>query len=350
MRVLLDGSVFELPGTGVARATTGLYQACVAAQPGLTVSVAHSGRLSAPLPPGWTDVPEAVAPACARLRPDLVHFPWNGKIPRLPRSLPSVMTLHDVLPLEIPGYFKSWTARARYWLARRRDCRRAGLVITDSEYSRQRIRAGLRTSRDPLVVYPASLLPSVADDPSPAPEPYFLYVGGYDSRKGLEVMLELYLRLRRAGALTSRLVFTGTRQPLSPSFRQNMDEALRRGWAEEKGYLDDATLARCFKQARALIYPSRFEGFGLPPLEAMSLGCPVLTTPRTSLPEVCGDAVLYADPGDAEEFGRRWTALEHDAALRQDLKERGLRRAAQFSWDRSARLFLDAVNSLLRKP
>lgn len=344
--ILIDGSVFEMPATGVAKAAIGLYRACAAANPALRVSVSHQRPLVAEIPPDWARESGPVAEVAARLRPDFVHFPWNGHVPRLPRGVRAVMTLHDVLPLEIPGYFPSRLAMAKYWLAKRRDCKRADLVITDSYYSRHRITSALRIRRDPLVVHLAALLPDLMTDTPRDADPFFLYVGGYDPRKGINVMLSLFLKLRRAGALSSRLVFTGSPRYHSESFRRDMEEAKRLGWVEERGYLDDEALARCFKQARALIYPSRYEGFGFPPVEAMASGCPVLTTPRTSLPEVCADAALYADPDEEPEFARLWIALETDDALRADLARRGLRQAARFSWDRSARIFLDALERL----
>ncbi len=358
--IMLDATVFEIPATGIAKATLGLYQACAGIQPGLRIVAVHRNPLPASLPAAWQVVREqpGASPGLWRRqvfrrlaeqwKPDFVHFPWNGDIPRLPRTTRAIMTLHDVLPLDIPDYFRTPAGRLWYWLRKRRDLARASLTVTDSDYSRGRIQQLLRPRRDPRVIYPSTLLPFADEEPSPERAPYYLYVGGYDARKGLEFMLRLFLELRRSGRIGARLLLTGTPCYFSPSFKALVQEAVSTGWVEQRGYLDDRELARTIRGARALIYPSRYEGFGLPPLEAMALGCPVLTTPCTALPEICGDAVLYADPEAGDDFARCWLELENRPDLRAQLAERGTRRATRFNGQDSARRFLEALHEVSR--
>lgn len=351
--ILIDGSVFEHPATGVAKAALGLYQGVQQLRPDLRISLAHRGPLRNELPTGWTilTAPPGTDPRAWRnrtlpglvreMQPDMVHFPWNGEVPRLPRGPRIVVTLHDVLPLEIPGYFRTSFGRWRYLFRKRRDLARAALVITDSHYSRQRIEQTLRPRRAPVVVYLATLLPPAK---ARTPEaPYYVYVGGYDRRKGLETLIEVFRGLRQSGRLNTRLVLTGTPHYFSPAFEAAVRELSGQGWLEERGYLDDQALADTLAGARALLYPSRYEGFGFPPLEAMSLGCPVVTTRQASLPEVCGDAALYIDPEDRAAFARAWLDLDRQPELRARLREAGLHQAARFAWTTSARLFLDAL-------
>lgn len=358
--ILIDGTVFEQDVTGVARATIGLYNACLALQPDLRISVAHRGPLKTELPQEWNRIQKAadtettrwrqqILPAlAARLNPDFIHFPWNGGIPRLPRNMRVVMTLHDILPLEIPEYFKTVAGRLRYTYRKYRDLKRATLVITDSYYSRYRIIHTFRSCPDPVVIHLATLLrlPSTSSS-STRKMDYYIYVGGYDPRKGLEQMLDLFYELCREGKIRSRLLLAGTPIYYSDTFKKQIQAGVEQEWVEELGYIDDRTLADMLAGARALIYPSRYEGFGFPPMEAMALGCPVLTTPRTSLPEVCGDAVLYADPDDREEFARCWMELDGDPDLRLELARRGRKRATLFSWDTAARRYLASLETIL---
>jgi glycosyltransferase involved in cell wall biosynthesis len=126
-----------------------------------------------------------------------------------------------------------------------------------------------------------------------------------------------------------------------------IDEALRVKAIAELGYVPDAVLSELYAKAKALIYPSKFEGFGLPPLEAMASGCPVLTTKCTSIPEICGDAVYYTDPDDEEAFANSLINLDSDQEFRDKLARRGLKQAGKFSWDDASRVFLDELLKLV---
>ncbi len=359
MRVLLEGRVFERPATGVAKATMGLYAACLARLPALRVAVLHRRPLRAALPAGLAPrrvgrlLPEglwgrqAVA-LCARWAPPaFVHFPWNGGVPRLPAGTRVVTTLHDVLPLAIPQHFRDAAGRQAYCARVQRDLDRTDLLITDSEYSRGEILRHFRVRSEPVVIPLASTLPPGPPAAGPARGSYFLYVGGYTARKNLEGLVRLFCALRREGALRSRLVLTGSRHYFSREFARLVAEGVSQGVVEEAGYVPDEALAGLLAGARALVYPSRYEGFGLPPLEAMAAGCPVVTTAGTSLPEVCGEAALYVDPGDERAFAQALCALERDEGLRRELRARGRARAARFSWDAAAARFLGAVLSRL---
>ena len=139
------------------------------------------------------------------------------------------------------------------------------------------------------------------------------------------------------------MVLTGTPRYYSDAFRTLINTGKELGIVREAGYVDEHMLVDLLRRALALVYPSRFEGFGLPPLEAMTAGCPVITTRHTSLPEVCGDAVLYVEPDDHAEFGNALIAVEQNAGLREDLRARGYKQSKTFSWDHAATMFLDAI-------
>ena len=223
--------------------------------------------------------------------------------------------------------------------------RRAGLIITDSQFSRQKIIEYFAPRAAPTVVYPASPLeagstPSAEKDAAP----FFLFCGGYEKRKGIEPLLETFIALWQRGDFQIPLRLVGMQREYSQRVSNLLQRARQLGAIQELGYLTDEELARCYQNALALIYPSRYEGFGLPPLEAMSLGSPVVTFNAMSLPEVCGDAALYIGLHEVGSLSELVLNLAGDENLRNELSQLGLVQAAQFSWHKSAEVFLRAID------
>lgn len=360
MRALVDATVLQLPETGVGKVVVGLYSAARRLAPALDAVALHRLPLAAPLPAGlrpwqmtpwlsptlWRNI--GVPAAALRLRPQIVHFPWNGHVPRLPPGPVTVTTIHDVLPLLIPDHFSSPAAEQHYRARLQRDIDRTDILLTDSEYSKRCIAEHFTVSSEPVVIYPgAPTFGTRVALGEPTDGEYFLYVGGYHRRKGLEALLRVFLTLHAGGRLTSRLVLTGTPRPISAECSSLLEQG--RGVVCELGYIDDFALLQRLVHAKALVYPSKYEGFGLPPLEAMAAGCPVLTTRGTSLPEVCGPAAHYFDPDDERSFASALTLIEHDAAIRAELRVRGLARARCFTWDQAAGRYLNTLESALSK-
>jgi glycosyltransferase involved in cell wall biosynthesis len=354
MRALIDATVLQLPETGVGRVVLGLYRAARHLAPELQAIAVHRLPLAKILPAGLESWPVAswlppgmwrrlaLPGAALRLRPAVIHFPWNGHVPRLPSGPLIVTTIHDVLPLIIPDHFSSPAGEEAYRARLQRDIDRTDLLLTDSEYSKRSICERFAVSVEPVVIYPGvARTETSAGGLNPEHPEYFLYVGGYHRRKGLEALLRVFLALRAEGRLTSKLVLTGTQRFVSEEFSRLLERG--RGVVSELGYLDDIVLRERLARAKALVYPSKYEGFGLPPLEAMAAGCPVLTTRGTSIPEVCGDAALYFDPDDDRSFATALDTVEHNAALRADLRSRGLARAQGFSWNEAARRYLASL-------
>lgn len=363
MRLLFDATVLQQPATGIAKATVLLYRECLNLMPSMQVIAAHRKPLMTLLPPGmdslrsgayipsrlWRSI---MLPLMMSLtRPSAVHFPWNGRVPRLCSGAVVVTTLHDVLPLVIPGHFDSDSAERAYRIKTQSDIDRSDILITVSRYSRNEIVRNFRTKKEPLVLYLGPTL-GISDEadyqPSEEGVGYFLYVGGYDRRKGLLPLLRVMLALHRSKKISSRLILTGSPVYFSSELRSLIAEGKALGIIEEKGYVPDSLLYRLYRNANALVYPSKFEGFGLPPLEAMHSGCPVITTKHTSLPEVCGEAALYVEPEDESNFAAALIALERDRRLREELREKGARQASGFSWKKSAEIFLRELDTILR--
>jgi len=358
VNILVDMTVLELPPTGVANVLTGLYGAVARLYPGIRVSGVHrralgghlprgigARRLCRALPPGaWRAL--ALPYASSRSRGAVLHFPWNGGVPRLPAGTRVVTTLHDVLPLSIPGYFRSDRNEKMYRMERQRDTERSTVIVTDSEYSKSEILRHLRPPQEPVVIPCATTIGTYAVDVAPGPAPYFLYVGGIDARKSLDTLLDVFCRLRREESLRATLVVAGSSRHAPPALSAQLREAVAAGHAQATGYVDDRELARLYAGALALVYPSRYEGFGMPPLEAMTLGCPVIAARASSIPEVCADAALYIEPWSPLGIAEAIRRIADDARLRARLKREGTARAAQFSWEKAADTFVRLLEKL----
>jgi glycosyltransferase involved in cell wall biosynthesis len=174
--------------------------------------------------------------------------------------------------------------------------------------------------------------------------PYLLTVGTLQPRKNVETALRAFERLVAAGA-DQRLALVGGR-----GWRDDaLAERIRRSPAAERivvtGRVSDDELVGLYRAADCFVYPSRYEGFGLPPLEAMACGTAVISSNRTSLPEVVGDAALLVEPEDVDAIERALSDLLSSPDLRTELVDRGRRRAAEFSWRRCATLTAEAYRA-----
>lgn len=365
MRVAVDASVLQLDVTGVGRVVLGLYGACIRNRPELQISMFHRNQLLCQLPPGMDDVTfapwlpkswwrRAAIPAyCAMRSPDVVHFPWNDGVVPLPSKCRKVLTLNDVIPLALPElYFRSPQEEKLFRSRVRENISRADLVITISERSRDDIIQFLKPDKEPVVVYPAAFLTGAGNTTATKtlglPEcGYFLYFGGYEKRKGLDRLVRVFHRLHRERLVEVPLIVAGKRFRLSDDFQKDVKSAVAEGAVIEKGYVNDSELVTLLQHAKALIYPTLYEGFGLPPLEAMSIGCPVLTTRAGAVPEVCGDAAVYAGSDDDDGLARAIVEMYLNEKLRRDCVERGFQRSSKFTWERSAATFLEALDDLV---
>ncbi|WP_027893650.1 glycosyltransferase family 4 protein [Calidithermus chliarophilus] len=171
--------------------------------------------------------------------------------------------------------------------------------------------------------------------------PYFLYVGNLVARKNLPRLVQAF-RLLRQEIPEARLVIVGARQWKSHEvFQHDLTNVL------VPGYVSDDDLHALYYGARALAFPSLYEGFGIPAVEAMAHGTPVLTSNASCLPEVAGDAALLVDPASTESIRDGLRTLWHDAALREELRRKGLERAKIFTWEQTARATLEVYRRLV---
>lgn len=287
-----------------------------------------------------------------RRRPvDLLHVQYTAP-PFAP--CPVIATIHDLSFEHLPQTFKR-RSRLQLRLTVRRTARQAAHVLVPSEHTRRDILktyglAPERLSVTPLAA-PASFAPvederevervrrryGLGDD-------YILAVGSIQPRKNLALLLAAYADLRRARpqANLPKLALVGKLAWLYDETLRAIDEYGLSDLTVLTGYVAESDLPALYTGALCFVYPSYFEGFGLPPLEAMQCGAPVIAGNRTSLPEVVGDAGLLVDPFDKDALSAALRRMIEDANLRARLRVQGRERARRFSWHETARLTLQA--------
>jgi glycosyltransferase involved in cell wall biosynthesis len=297
--------------------------------------------------------------ACRRVRADVAHVPYFGS-PLVP-STHTVVTIHDLIPMVLPAYRGSMLVRAYTALAAQ-SARRADAIIADSECSKRDIvtHLGIDAARVRVVYLAADARYRPLDDAAQIenvrrkyalPEKYFLYLGGYDQRKNVRVIIEAFARaaLHRDGY---RLVLAGVNLGRDSEFFPDPRRLARAAnlLADALcciGWVDEEDKVALYAGARAFLFPSRYEGFGLPPLEAMACGVPVLCANASSLPEVVGDAAILVPPDDVNAWADALRVMLTDNARRAEMRARGIVQARQFSWARCAEETL-TVYSVLR--
>jgi len=282
-----------------------------------------------------------------RLRPHLVHY--TNYLAPFSTEVPYVVSIHDMSLTVLPQLH---TLKKRLLTSALvpHVARRARLILTPSEFSRGEVvrLLGLDPTRVRVVPY----APACASGPMPDAQahlacrygvtaPYFLYVGTLEPRKNVLRSLRAFSRL--APSLPDhRFVIAG-----APGWKYDdvLREAARPELArrvEMRGYVPEDELPALYRNAAAFVYPSLYEGFGMPVIEAMACGTPVLASNVAALPELAEGAALLVDPLDEAAIASAMHALGSDAALRRRLREAGPVRAARYSWERTCDLTLEA--------
>jgi len=281
----------------------------------------------------------------AASRADLVHS--LGYVSPIAARCPSVVTVHD-LNYRSPYHSMSLERRLALRAFVELSVRRADAVITDSEHTRHEICTFLRA--DPRRVHVAHLAPRVWDTEEPnaaeredtrvrlgLDKPYTIAFASSSANKNIPRLVRAFALARRQG-VTMPLALIGHSAGLASD--PAVQSAQAAGWLRATGYLDDRTLRCVLSDAAFLVFPSLYEGFGLPVLEAMSLGVPVVCSRIGPLPEVAGEAALYIDPTSVDDIARGIAKVAADPHLRAALSAAGLQRASVFTWEATARMTL----------
>jgi glycosyltransferase involved in cell wall biosynthesis len=260
------------------------------------------------------------------------------------RSIPAVLTVHDLIFRYLPAHHKPlnrWYLNLTMPLY----CRRATHIVAISECTRRDLIAAYSLPPERITVIYEAAAPRFHPQPPEAvaaararyglPERYLLFVGTIEPRKNLPRLLAAFEAVHADG-LAEGLVVVGRRGWLYGDFFARLERSPVRDVVLFPGYVPDEDLPAIYAGAQALVLPSLYEGFGLPVLEAMACGTPVVCSNASSIPEIGGDVALYFDPTDVEAMTKIISRVLHDAALREEMQTRGLVQAARFSWERAA--------------
>jgi glycosyltransferase involved in cell wall biosynthesis len=263
--------------------------------------------------------------------------------------LPKVAIVHDVTPLVMSG-LHSTRYKALFWLSLQ-TLRSADAVIVDSRCTRDDLLrlSPLPPGRVSVIPIGPGVQPTGIDNQfSRQFQPYLLYVGGHLPTKNVPRLLAAFARIRMADPLKLIMVGYGSPRDLRFTGAAVAGLGLERRVVRLSN-LADADLSSLYRGCRGFVFPSLYEGFGLPVLEAMAHGAPVACSQNSSLPEVGGQAVLYFDPMSVDDIAAKLQAILSDEQLRVELHRRGLARAGHFSWDNSARAVLDVAQAAISR-
>ena len=372
MHIAFDGTTLRPGRTGVGYYTEHLLRHAAAQADGDTITVISNRAVETtePLPAHVSTlvVPsmlprllwmQAHAPRILRrIKADVVHF-TNGMMP-LASPVPTVVTIHDMSLTMYPACHP----RRRVLLNRplvNLAARRADAVITVSEAAKQDIVRiyGLEPARVHVVHEAAAPSFGVIHDPFELrrvreryglAERFILYVGTIEPRKNLPTLIEAFARRRIAGDLPHQLVCAGPYGWLSDDIDDQIDRLRVRDAVRFTGYVPFADLPAIYNLAELFVFPSVYEGFGLPVIEAMACGTPVVIGSVAALTEVAGDAAVRVDPLEVEALSAAIVALASSREQREELSSRGLARARSFSWERAAAETLNVYRAAAAQP
>ncbi|HOE95299.1 MAG TPA: glycosyltransferase family 1 protein [Candidatus Sumerlaeota bacterium] len=290
---------------------------------------------------------------------DLLHSPASY-IPAV-RAARRVVTVHDIYFKHAPTLVDTYGGKYFYQTFER-GLPEVDQIIAVSEFTRAELLKHYRVSPEKVSVVPHAVnLNRFREEPAPddnehlrqlgIEKPYLLCVATIEPRKNLVTLLEAYARARRimeaGGQKLPRLVITGQPAWGIKPFEARLREAKLQDLVTPTGYVPDAALPALYRQALGFVFPSLYEGFGLPVLEAMACGCPTLISRAGSLPEIAGDAAHYFNPRESGSIARELVTFLADPMHRSALRDAGLRRARQFTWAATARGTLNVYRRVL---
>lgn len=264
---------------------------------------------------------------------------------------PLVTIVHDAAFELLPQHFRPLE---RLWMPRAIPftMRRASRIVTVSDFSRDELVRVFGIEPAKITVAHNGVAPIFRDQsPRPSSEqpPYFVSVGNLQPRKNLQTLLAAYARALELRPQTAeRLVIVGQDAYAAGEIRGRAEELCRRGRVVFTGYVSDPQLVGLLQGATAFAYPSVYEGFGLPPVEAMAAGVPSVVSDIPVMREIVGDAALRVSPLDVEGWAQALLRLAEEPALRARLSAEGRQRASAYTWEKSARAVLSALESSAR--
>lgn len=282
---------------------------------------------------------------------DVVWYPWNFVNP-VARRAPIAVTIHDIVPmLQLDHRWWKVFKRAKYRRRYTNSVQTAHAILADSAYTANEIERYLTPDMSKVhevLLASDDFLPDTTDH-APILEklgitgPFFMAVGAHEARKNLPVLFSAMRELSKAGVAVP-LVLCGPGARLSKA-ANGQDEP----WLKYAGFVSDTELAQLYRRSTALVFPSLYEGFGLPVLEALQCGGRVVCANASSVPQVVGDAALMFAPHDVGGLVQQLMRMLNDSALRDDLTRRGALQAARFRWSLTAANTLTAFDAAIAR-
>ena len=373
MRIAIDYTAAVQQGAGIGRYTRGLVAALARGDDDNRYTLFCAG--SGPPPTQW---PERFAVHTTGIRASWLAIGWHRlhlplyadrliggcdifhspdfALPPLRRAL-GVVTVHDLSFLRVP---ECADPKLRSYLETvvPRSVKAARRVLADSKSTRNDLTDYLRVPPEKISVIPAGVashfLPitdanvlATVQARYSLPEQFILTVGTLEPRKNFARLISAYGRLRRQSGLRHELVIVGRPGWLYDDIFKRVNEEKLQGHVQFTGFVDDPDLPAVYSLASLFAFPSLYEGFGMPPLEAMACGVPVVCSNNSSLPEAVGSAALMVDAGDVEALADAMARILEDTALQAQLRTLGQEQAARYSWDSAAEGLLDAYQQVM---
>lgn len=270
-------------------------------------------------------------------------------------TIPAVVTVHDLAPISFPQTFRRHNRAYLIW-ANQVTARRARHILAVSEFTKNELVRLLSVPPDRITVTHNACDPRFRP-PTPdeiaafrvrhgLPERFILYVGTLEPRKNLPTLLEAYARIAQSSDVP--LIIGGGKGWLYDPIFARLEQLGLRDRVHFPGFLAAAELPLWYAAASVFVFPSRWEGFGIPPLEAMACGTPVISSNSSSLPEVVGDAGLLIDPDDIDGWAEAILRVLRDNDLSDELRTRGIRQAQRFSWQATAEKTLRVYEQVVK--
>lgn len=287
---------------------------------------------------------------------DLIFLP-NINFATLPQDIPTVLTLHDLSFKLYPDFF---SRKMQWWHTATRPAELIAAsrsIIVPSYSSKYDLERLFTTPAKKTHVIPHGVSPAFCDKMSASdhgvrsrlklPKKFVLFVGTIEPRKNLLALIEGVKDYRDRTHDDLHLVIVGGWGWRSHAVRRRLWKRDTYGWVHQLGYVDVRDLPAIYRSALATIFPSIYEGFGLPILESLTSGTPVITSCTSSMPEVGGDAAIYIDPYNSRDISEALRGLIGSSSLQKQLRERGIQRARPFTWEKAARETLEVFKRAL---
>ena len=289
---------------------------------------------------------------------DLYHIPQNGIGFPFDSSINTIVTIHDLIPYIMPetvgkGYLKRFLRDMPYIISQ------AAGIITVSEYSKKDIlRFFPEFPEEKIFVTPLAanttfkpldknLCKKHIKDNFKVEDPFILYVGGFSKRKNVKELILAFKHVKPSLNKNYKLIIAGSLRDEGISLKNFVESEGLSDSIVFTGFIEDSFLPTLYNAADAFVYPSLYEGFGLPPLEAMSCKTPVITSNLTSIPEVTSDAAILINPHNIDELSSALVTLLNNDSLKQNLAEKGYKRSQNFTWNKKKKKTFAAYKKVI---